>query len=177
MRAVCRLNRSTQGVREELARRPRLRDPGAAYRRSVQAALRVGDRQCACGEMRPKALIPGSDPTICAKCDRKKNGKATEDEHHVAGKANDPTTIPVDVNDHRAELSPAQDDWPTETLENRKGNPLLACAARDRGLVDTNGYFLNRNAEMMECLNAYLVKKLGPDWWKNTPVEQYEPKR
>jgi hypothetical protein len=95
----------------------------------------------------------------------------------VAGKANDPTTIPVDVNDHRAELSPAQDDWPTETLENREGNPLLASAARDRGLVDTNDYFLTRNAEMMECLNAYLVNKLGPDWWKNTPLEQYAPKR
>jgi hypothetical protein len=99
----------------------------------------------------------------------------------VAGKANDQTTIPVDVNDHRAELSPAQDDWPEETLENPRGSPLLAAAARDRGFVDTSVYLqeklLIQNAEMMECLHKYLIKTLGPNWWKNTPMERYAPKR
>lgn len=99
----------------------------------------------------------------------------------MAGKANDPTTIPVDVNDHRAELNPAQDDWPPGTLENPEGSPLLAGAARSRGFVDTSVYLqeklLIHNAEMMECLNAYLLEKLGPEWWKNTPLEHYAPKR
>ena len=98
----------------------------------------------------------------------------------MAGKANDPITVPVDVNDHRAELSSAQDDWPKETLENPSGCPLLAGAARNRGFVDTSVYLqekqLIRNAEMMECLHEYMVKILGPEWWKNTPMEQYVPK-
>jgi hypothetical protein len=99
----------------------------------------------------------------------------------VAGKANDPTTIPVDVNDHRTELNPAQDDWSSGTLENPEGSPLLAGAAGNRGFVDTSVYLqdklLIKNAEMMECLHKYLVKILGPEWWKNTPMEQYAAKR
>ena len=44
------------------------------------------------------------------------------DEHHPAGRANDPTTTPVPVNDHCAELNPAQEDWPKETLENLRAD-------------------------------------------------------
>lgn len=59
------------------------------------------------------------------------------DDHHVFGKANDPTTIvTVPANDHRAELSVAQQDWPKKTPENPDGSPLLAAAARIRGFVD-----------------------------------------
>ena len=46
-----------------------------AYQRKATAARRVGaGAQCACGESRPEALITGSDPTICAECQRKKRG-------------------------------------------------------------------------------------------------------
>src|SRR5215467_9967630 len=93
-------------------------DPIAAYQRKTAAARRIGQNaQCICGEKRPEALITGSVPIICAACKRKQEGKATMDDHHAFGEANDSaTTIPVPVNDHRAELSVAQQDWPKRTL-------------------------------------------------------------
>lgn len=71
---------------------------------------------------------------ICAKCDRIKNGKSPYDKHHVAGKNNSPVTVTVPVNDHRAEFSVMQQDWPKKTLENKKDSPLLAVAASIRGI-------------------------------------------
>jgi hypothetical protein len=50
-------------------------------------------------------LIPGSTPVICVECDRTRKGRTGTDQHHFAGRANDPTTIPVPANDHVAELS------------------------------------------------------------------------
>src|ERR1700741_5081556 len=101
-----------------MRRKPPKRDPIASHKRKVIATLRVGTgARCDCGESRPEALIAGRDPIICAECDRATWGKSKSDEHHPAGDANDPTTIPVRVNDHRAELSVAQGDWPRATLE------------------------------------------------------------
>jgi hypothetical protein len=155
------------------------RDPIHAHARKVRAARRIGEGQkCRCGEARSEALLPGSTPTTCTECDRRRCGKSTEDQHHVAGKANDPTTIPVPANDHRARLSVDQCDWPKETLANRDGSPILTAAARDRGFVDTTAYLEERlrNAEMLECLDKYLLDKLGPRWWENSPLEQFAPK-
>ncbi len=156
------------------------RDPVAAYHRKAVAQRRIGlGTQCACGESRPEALIAGSNPTVCAACDRERQGEAALDDHHFAGKANSPDTIPVPVNDHRAELSEAQRNWPVETLRNPTGSPFLAAAAKMRGLIDTVSYLL-RNllwvAEMLEALDAFLVKKLGPRWWINTDLERFAPK-
>jgi len=107
------------------------RDPVGAYRRASIAVRRVGqDAACQlCGEARLQALIPDREPIICAECDRKLRGCATEDDHHPAAEANDPTTIRVPANDHQAELNAAQYDWPKETREKlgRKwwvGSPL-----------------------------------------------------
>src|SRR5437868_4130409 len=91
------------------------RDPVRAYQRAVIAARRIGpDKQCTCGELRPEALIAGSDPRICQECQRRKNGTSTKDQHHVAGRANAPNTLPTAVNNH-AQLSEAQRDWPRDT--------------------------------------------------------------
>jgi hypothetical protein len=158
------------------------RDPGAEYVRRAKAARRVGEKaQCTfCGEPRPEALIAGSNPMICFACDRAKNGSATMDNHHVAGEANGPITIPVPVNDHRAELSPAQYDWPRETLENPDGSPLLKAAAHIRGFSDTVLYLIEQGllwvAEALEWLHAHLVEQLGPKWWVGTPLEKLAPK-
>lgn len=158
------------------------RDPGSAYVRRKRAERRVGmGAKCACGESKPLALVPGSNPTLCAECDRKKKGKTTVDNHHPAGKANDPTTVPIPVNDHRAELSEAQADWPPGTLENSDGDPLLACAARIRGFVDTVVYLIKKLllpvADALEWLQNFLLEKLGPKWWVGTPMEGQAPKR
>jgi hypothetical protein len=158
------------------------RDPGAARVRKARAKRRVGaDARCACGESRPEALIAKGDPIICAACDRKKKGKTTMDNHHPFGKANNPTTIPVPVNDHRADLSTVQYDWPEETRENPDGSPLLAAAACLRGFVDTVVYLIRKSilwiAEALEWLNAFLLEQLGPQWWVGTPLEQFIPKQ
>ncbi len=165
-----------------MRKRPPQRDPIVAYQRKATAARRVGGHtQCACGEARPEALIAGSNPTICNACEGKRRGRTTFDDHHVAGKANSPVTIPVWVNDHRARLSVAQYDWPKRTLENPDGSPLLAEAACTRGYIDTNDYLVETlllpKAEMLEGLDAYLEKKLGPKWWLKMGLKQFEPKR
>ena len=156
-------------------------DPGGAHRRKVVAARRLGiDSRYSCGETRPEALIAGSKPTICAACKRRDSGRTTLDNHHFAGKANSPTTIPVSVNDHRALLSVAQADWPKRTLANPQGSPLLAAAACVRGFVDMVLYLIEKGllwvAEMLEKLDEFLLRKLGPRWWIKTEMEQFAPR-
>ena len=83
-------------------KKPRLRDPERAAKRAAIARRRVGEgARCACGETRPFALIPWSNPMICAECQRQRKGHAVMDKHHPFTEANDPkTTILVPVNDH-----------------------------------------------------------------------------
>lgn len=156
------------------------RDPFSAYQREDTAARRIGPRkQCECGEARPEALVTGSNPVICAKCQREKRGQTTMDEHHPAGKANNPTTILVPVNDHRAILSPAQYDWPKETRENPDGSPLLAAAGCVRGFADTIIYLVQKLLlwipEMLEKVDKFLVDTLGRKYWLNTEFGRFAP--
>jgi hypothetical protein len=99
------------------------------------------------------------------------------DNHHVAGKSNSPVTVPVSVNDHRAELSVAQYDWKSEVLQNPEGNPLLKLSARVRGFIDTVFHLLKnlllKIPEALELLNSILVEKLGPQWWVGTRFERF----
>jgi hypothetical protein len=122
--------------------RKRSADPIQAFQRKATAARRVGvDAKCAtCGESRPEALIARSKPTICAKCQREQKGHTIMDNHHPAGKANSPVTIPIPVNDHRAILSVSQYDWPKETLENPTSDPHLQMAAEIRGYINDRRY-------------------------------------
>lgn len=161
-----------------MARKLPIRDPIAAHQRKAVAVRRVGlDAQCACGESRPEALLSGSNPAICAACDREQRGKTTLDRHHVAGKANSPVAVPVPVNDHRARLSVDQYGWSRQTLENPNGSPLLAAAASLRGYSDTTLYLIETllRPEMLEALDALLIERLGPKWWIG--VERYARKR
>jgi hypothetical protein len=158
------------------------RDPIAAFEREARAARRAGEgSKCKCGEDRPLALIPGSDPVICSACQREKNDRSPFDNHHPAGKANSPITTQIHTNEHRVVLSPKQYEWPEETWENRKGSPLRASAACVRGYCETNDYLvaslLIPRAEMLEVLDAFLEKRLGPHWWVGTEMEPFAPKR
>jgi hypothetical protein len=157
------------------------RDPGAAYQRKVAAERRFPPgSSCACGETRTEAFV-SNNPVTCAACDRASRGKAILDNHHPAGQSNSPITIPIPVNDHRAELSPAQYDWPKATLENRNGSPLLAHAACIRGYIDTNCYLveglLRERAEFCELMDQFLVEKFGPAWWLDPIFEKFRPVR
>jgi hypothetical protein len=155
-------------------------DPIGAHQRKNKAARRNAGRRCTCGEGRAEALISGSKPTECHVCRRKRLGQKTTDDHHPAGSANSPITIPVPVNDHHAELSAAQRDWPKTTLENPEGSPLIAAAGCVRGFIDTVVYLVEHLllwiAEMLEKADAYLAKKLGPKWWVGTELEPWAPK-
>jgi hypothetical protein len=157
------------------------RDPGAAYKRKVATERRFPPgSSCACGETRPEAFV-SSNPVICAACDRSAKGKTTLDNHHVAGESNSPVTIPTPVNDHRAELSSSQYDWPRATLENPNGSPLLAYAARIRGYIDTNCYLMEKlllqHAEFWELVDELLTQKFGPEWWRDSKLEKFKPRR
>ena len=101
------------------------------------------------------------------------------DEHHPAGRANHPLTVPVPVNHHR-ELTEAQYGWPVTTLENPHGDPLLRAAACIRGFVDTVVYQIQEMllwiAEFLEKLSGHLAGTRGPQWWRHTELAEYAPK-
>ena len=103
------------------------------------------------------------------------------DDHHVAGRANDPTTIGIPTNDHVAELSERQHDWPQRTLQNPDGDPLLRAAACIRGCVETVAYLAERLlrwiAALLELTSAHLTHTNGPFYWRGTPLAAFEPPR
>lgn len=157
------------------------RDPIGAFQRKAKAARHAGeDARCACGEGRPEALMKGSKPRVCAECSRKMKGHTIMDHHHVAGRRNSPITVPVPANDHRALLSPAQYDWPRETLENPRRCPLLAAAGLIRGSIVIDSYlideFLQPTAHTLESLSPVLAKQLGPQWWRKKPINRVRMK-
>lgn len=156
-------------------------DPISADARENAASRRLGhEQQCECGENRPQALMRDGEKTVCAELANERCGLEPSEDHHPAGKANNPATVRVGTNDHRADLSESQRDWPAKTLENRNGSPLLAAAAQERGYNDTNEYLvrtlLARNPEMLEALDEFLEERLGSKWWKGTKLEKFEPK-
>jgi hypothetical protein len=153
-----------------MARKLTKRDPIASAARKAVAQRRVGhDAVCVCGEKRPETLIRKSDSVMCAACTRKMKGRTTNDQHHIAGKNNHPATISIPVNDHRAQLSIDQMEWPKKTLENPDKSPLLAAAACIRGFVDMIIYLIQQMldwiSEMLEALDARLTAEWGDKWW------------
>lgn len=158
------------------------RDPSAAHVRKSIAARRAGvGSRCACGETRPEALVRKGKSIICHDCKRKEKGMNRKDNHHFAGKANSPITLPIPVNDHSAELTPAQQDWQKRTLENPDASPLLKGAGCIRGFTDTVVYLIKEGllwiADMLEKADAFLAEKLGPKWWLGTEMETFAPKQ
>lgn len=156
------------------------RDPIRAYQRKSTAVRRVGENAQCASCRKSRALNAKSEPIMCEECQRKKRGKRTMDNHHVAGKANSPITTSIPANDHQAGLSVAQYDWPPATLENRDGCPLLRGSANIRGFIDTVIYFtevfLLWVAEMLEELSAGLIEAWGNEWWLKTDLKRFAPK-
>lgn len=155
-------------------------NPRAAHRRQLIAVRRIGEgAKCKCGEARTRALIPSSDPVICAACDRKDRDKREADNHHIVGRANNEITIKIPVNDHRADLSTSQQDWPKKTLQNPDRSPLLSGAAHIRGFADIIVYLVEKLllwiAGLLELLDTALEQRLGSKWWKRTNLRSFEP--
>jgi hypothetical protein len=159
-----------------------LHDPEAAWVRKSKASRRVGiDAKCACGESRPEALLANTKPRMCHECQRREEGKTIMDEHHAFGKSNSPITVSVPANDHRADLSVAQYEWPRKTVENPDGSPLLAAAGTIRGFIDYIHYLIEKGltwvVRMLELADELLRSSLGPKWWVGTELEQFVPKQ
>lgn len=157
-------------------------DPiGTMQRRNTAARCKGVNAKChKCGEARPEALVAGSKPMICAECQRKELGHSVNDNHHCFGQNNSPVTISIPANDHRAELSVAQYEWPKNTRENPHGSPFLAAAGCIRGFIDTVLHLIEKGlqwiAGLLEMADAFLVEKFGPKWWVGTPLEQFQSK-
>jgi hypothetical protein len=153
----------------------------AAARRSRARRLIGRNARCACGETRPEALIQGMKPMRCTACQRRRNGQAETDEHHVASKNNHPLTVTVPVNEHRAILTVMQMDWSKRMRENPSGCPIMAGAAMLRGAVDTILYLIDKGIDwviaLMETMSAFLRERWGDHWWVNTPLEGFAPSR
>jgi hypothetical protein len=169
------------GGPRKLRKPPTRRDSIAAFARSEAARRSVGENgKCECGESRPEALVRRTNPLACYECFQRRRGLTTFENHHPAGSANNPATIPIPSNDHRAELSPLQYDWPPETLRNSERSPLLAVAANLRGYNETTEHLksalLQPSPEFLEALDTYLKKLFGPKWWYGTPLEKFAPR-
>lgn len=164
-------------------RKLRQGDALARQHRLAMAERCLGrQRECVlCREARALALERRTNPRLCTECRKTGEGKNIMEQHHIAGRANSEITISIRANDHRAQLSEDQRDWPQETLRNPDGSPLLAAAACIRGFTDTLLYlaeeFLLWVADLLERLHAHLVEKHGPKWWANTEIEKVEQKR
>jgi hypothetical protein len=152
----------------------------AAQHREAMAERCLGEnRECVdCGETRVFALERKSDPRLCTESRKRMEGKTTMEKHHIFSRANSEITISISANDHRADLSESQKEWPEQTLRNPDGSPLLRAAAFVRGFVDTLLYlaekFLLWAAEMLERLNAHLIAKYGPKWWLDMGIEGFQ---
>jgi hypothetical protein len=155
------------------------RDPLGALHREAISERQLGEqKECtSCGEGRALALERKSHPRLCTECRKESEGKTALEDHHMAGRANSDATIPVPANDHRAVLSEDQKDWPSETLGNPDGSPLLIAAACIRGFIDTILYLVEELllwiADLLETLNRHMVEQHGPKWWLNTEVEKF----
>ena len=115
---------------------------------------------------------------LCAGCHLRLQGKPLEEDHHPAGRANDAFTVPIPANDH-AVLSDLQHDWPTATLRNPDGSPLLAAAAALRGWLDVLRLLIERTVgwipDALERLDDALREYVGPGWWGTVGWEGGRP--
>ena len=90
---------------------------GEAARRFEEQLRRLGTRtpgcrKPGCRERDPFALTGVEPDLLCYEHRAEAAGRSWSEAHHVAGRANDPTTVPVPGNEHRL-LNDLQRDWPT----------------------------------------------------------------
>ena len=141
--------------------------------RSIRLARRLerlGPEPCCrrCGETAIRKLEPGARQNLCRECRLIASGKEPFEDHHPAGRRNDPCAVRLPANDH-AVLSDKQEDWATGTRRNRSLDFLHADAARDQATHDWHLHIAEQSeawAKIKEALAEFLEVKLGPDWWE-----------
>jgi hypothetical protein len=142
-------------------------------RRKEDAYRRLGTRhpQCQhCTETNALALSGIHPDCQCYEHVRLTSGRSPVEYHHLAGRHNDPFTLPIPGNDHRV-LSDLQQEWPVGTLRNPDASPLLKIAASIRGWLDILRLIIERTIgwipTSLEQLDTILRLKLGETWWKS----------
>ncbi len=128
-----------------------------------------------CGNERHPAALTGTAPDIvCYECLLKESGRSWTEDHHPAGRRNNPTTIAMPGNDHRV-LSDMQRDWPERTLRNPDGSPLLAAAAAVRCWLNVMLLLIERTVGhvpvFLEALDEKLREEWGDRWWERLGLE------
>jgi len=123
-----------------------------------------------CPEADPFALCGIHPNLLCYECLAEDQNRPRVEGHHVSGKANDPDDIvELPGNDHRS-TSAGQLGWPTRTLRNPDGSPLLRAAAATRGWLEILALILDRSIgwipAFLEWLDDALRTALGAEWWK-----------
>ncbi|MBA2469157.1 MAG: hypothetical protein H0V37_07100 [Chloroflexia bacterium] len=125
------------------------------------------DARCSCGEADARCLIPTGERVTCYACQSLQAGRSATERHHVAGRHNLDTTVPIPNNEHRI-LSDRQQDWPRGTFRNPDQSPLLQAAAAIRGWLDILILILERAVGwipgFLEALDAWLCARIGPEW-------------
>ncbi len=140
-----------------------------------QRVLGSNTPQCRnCDETNPHALT-GTAPNIgCYECHATAGERSPVEAHHPAGQHNAPETVEVPGNDHRV-LSADQQLWPTDTLRNPNGSPLLRAAAAIRGWLDVLRLIIDRTVgwvpAFLESLDKALHGQLGNQWWDQMELD------
>jgi hypothetical protein len=126
-----------------------------------------------CRETDPLALTGIHPEILCYEHDAVRNGRDWLEDHHLAGRANDPATVRIPGNDHRAISERQNVTWRRETLRNPEGSPLIKAAAEIRGWLDILWLILERTVAsvptFLEALDAWLIEEIGPRWWDKFP--------
>ena len=127
-----------------------------------------------CDETDPFALTGVHPGILCREHDADRHGRQWIEEHHPAGKSNDPCTVPIPANDH-AVLSANQALWPRETLRNPDGSPLLRLAAAIRGWLEILRLIIERAIAWAPAYLGDLDKRLravhGDEWWRQSEFQ------
>lgn len=135
-------------------------------------ALGTRNPRCAvagCDEDDPFALTGVHPDIVCREHLADVQGRCWIEQHHPAGRHNDPDTVPIPSNDHGV-LSEHQALWPRETLRNPDQSPLLRIAAAIRAWLDILRLIIDRTVgwipAALEALDEVLRDRHGPRWWE-----------
>lgn len=117
--------------------------------------------------MEPAALVVDGGEVLCYECQAERQSRPVVEQHHVAGRRNDPSTVALPGNAHRL-VSDEQRAWPVETLRNPAASPLRQMAAWIRGWLDLLRVIAERLSPfplLLEQLDEDLTVRDGDGWW------------
>jgi hypothetical protein len=128
--------------------------------------LGAGARCERCGATDLRVLPRPRGRVLCENCRLIGRGLSPYQRHHPAGRKNDSFIVLIPANDH-AVLSDMQNEWPRETLQNPKSDPLHLQAAWLRGrsnVLRHQAEEAEQQAKTLEDLAQFFSERAGEDW-------------